>query len=274
MAEQNICHFIPFHKDYHSIHTINFVLEAKPQIYKGLKSDSLYKLYYVSKGSGYLHLPGKRTLITAGDLFFTFPTVPFAIESMDDFTYMYISFLGSRANMLLEKYQIHVKNYLFHGYEELESFWKEGLNVSSEFSDLMSESILLYTFAVLGSRISQCSIKESSKTNLVAAIKKYIDDNFSSVDFSMDTMSSELSYNKKYISSVFKRHMGTGISEYLNTIRIQNACTLAKQGFTSVNDIAFRCGFADPQYFSKVFKTKMGVSPRKYIRDASQEESA
>ena len=31
MMLDDVCHFIPFHKDYHSIHTINFVLETDPQ---------------------------------------------------------------------------------------------------------------------------------------------------------------------------------------------------------------------------------------------------
>ena len=51
----------------------------------------------------------------------------------------------------------------------------------------------------------------------------------------------------------------------LNTVRIQHACTLIEQGFTSVSDIASCCGYADPEYFSKVFRGKMGVSPGAYI---------
>lgn len=41
---------------------------------------------------------------------------------------------------------------------------------------------------------------------------------------------------------------------------------MARQGFTSVNDIAARCGYTDPQYFSRVFKSKMGIAPGMYIK--------
>ena len=47
--EENICHFISFHNDTQSIHTINFVLETKPQSYDRLKSESVYKMYYVCR---------------------------------------------------------------------------------------------------------------------------------------------------------------------------------------------------------------------------------
>ena len=100
---ENICHFVPYHKDYHSIHTINFVLETKPQPYSSLISQSVYKIYFVCGGKGNLHIPGKILSLSKGDIFFTFPGTPFCIETIEDFSYMYISFLGSRANMIMNK---------------------------------------------------------------------------------------------------------------------------------------------------------------------------
>ena len=112
--KQNICHFIPFHKDTYSIHTINFVLETKPQLYDRLKSESVYKMYYVCSGKGYIHTTGQITPLTQGDLFFTFPAASFAIESVENFTYMYISFIGLRGNMIMESLNISSNNFLFH----------------------------------------------------------------------------------------------------------------------------------------------------------------
>ena len=263
---KNVCHFIPYHKDYHSIHTIHFVLEIKPQIYHALKSESVYKMYYVCSGNGFIHTKGQIQPLSAGDVFFTFPAHPFSLESGEHFSYMYISFLGTRGNMIMEKLKISNHNFLFHNCNEVSSFWKNGLKTNSEMTDLISESILLYTFTFLAEKTVPLADKNTKNSNAFSLIKKYIDDNFSNTNFSLDIISSVLKYNKKYISAVFKKNMGMGIIEYLNTIRIQQACTMARQGFTSVNDIAACCGFADPQYFSKVFKRKMGVAPGIYIK--------
>lgn len=263
--QENICHFIPYHKDYHSIHTINFVLETKPQIYDSLKSQSVYKMYYVCNGTGFIHTPGRVQPLSEGDIFFTFPAAPFCIESGADFSYMYISFIGSRANMIMQKLKISKNNFLFSDCAKAYDFWKSGIGVNSELTDLISESILLYTFFFLGSKM--LTFEPGSRQNSAAqVIKKYVDDNFSVAGLSLESISDELSYNKKYISSVFKKDYGVGLVEYLNTIRIQHSCTLIKQGFTSVCDIAAYCGYSDPQYFSKVFKQKMGLSPSEYIR--------
>lgn len=262
--KQNICRFIPFHKDTYSIHTINFVLETKSQQYDRLKSESVYKMYYVCTGQGYIHTLGKITPLTQGDVFFTFPATSFAIESKENFTYMYISFVGLRGNMIMESLNIRSNNFLFHNADELQDFWEKGILESSKVMELISESVLLYTFSFLGNRLLPDNNEPKQQHN-VNLIKKYIDDHFTDHDFSLDNMSRELSYNKKYISYVFKKHFGIGIIEYLNTVRIQNACAMIEQGFTSVTDIADRCGYSDAQYFSKIFKAKMSIVPTQHI---------
>lgn len=270
--KQNICHFIPFHKDSYSLHTINFVLETKPQQYDRLKSESVYKMYYVCSGQGCIHTTGKITPLTQGDLFFTFPATSFAIESKESFTYMYISFIGLRGNMIMEGLNISNNNFLFHNADEIQDFWEKGISASPKVMELISESVLLYTFSFLGNKLLPDNNKPKQKHS-INLIKKYVDDHFTDHSFSLDSMSQELSYNKKYISYVFKKHFGIGIIEYLNTVRIQNACTMIEQGFTSVTDIADRCGYSDAQYFSKIFKAKTGVVPTKHIINVQTEKN-
>lgn len=263
--EENICCFIPFHKDYHSIHTIHFVLETKPQRYTALKSESAYKMHYVCSGHGLLHTVGRIQPVGEGDIFFTFPGDSFCIESVGPFQYMYISFIGQRGCMIMERLGINRQSFLFHQNQAVAEFWKSGLTARTDLSDLMSESVLLYTFAFLGNTLlSQPSSDRQS--SLAARVKKYVDDHFTEPLLSLEKISTALSYNRKYISSVFKKQMGIGLVEYLHTVRVQQACTMMEQGFTSISDVANRCGCPDAQYFSKIFKQKMGMSPAAYLK--------
>ena len=259
---KNICHFVPEHNTLHFIHTIHFVLETKPQFFSTLKTESVYKMHYVRSGKGTLHTMGQEHPLKKGDVFFTFPSLPFCIESGDDFSYMYISFLGARGNQIMESLDISKKNYLFHGCDDVYTVWNSGISIASQMSDLMSESILLYTFSYLGNK----NTTHHKNNNTALSIKKYVDDNFTDLDFSLKKIADSLSYNKKYISTVFKNEFGIGISEYVNTLRIQHACTLIKQGFTGINDIAFCSGYNDPQYFSRIFKQKQKITPSEYIK--------
>ena len=265
MAEQNVCRFVPREINDHSIHTVHFVLETKEQVYTGLRLKSLYTVYLVLQGTGKLHTRGEVLPLKRGDVFFSFPAEPFAIESVVDLQYTYISFLGARGNRIMDKLGISAKAPLYPGHEELETVWLQGLNSPAELSDIASEAVLLHTFAYLGSRLPEFSSRDEGRTDLISMIQKYVDEHFSDPDFSLERLGSDLKYNKKYLSTVFKRHVGVGIVEYLHTVRIQHACTMLKQGFTSVSDVALRCGYPDAQYFSKVFKRRMSISPREYM---------
>ena len=274
MAEQNVCRFVPREINDHSIHTVHFVLETKEQIYTGLRLKSLYTVYFVLQGTGKLHTRGEVLPLKQGDIFFSFPAEPFAIESVSDFRYMYISFLGARGNRIMDKLGISAKTPLYTDCGELETVWDQGLHSPAELSDIASEAVLLHTFAYLGGRLPEFSAHEEGRTDLISMIQKYVDEHFSDPDFSLERLGSDLKYNKKYLSTVFKRHVGVGIVEYLHTVRIQQACTMLKQGFTSVSDVALRCGYPDAQYFSKVFKRRMSISPREYLASIRSEDGS
>jgi len=109
VSEQNVCRFVPREINDHSIHTVHFVLETKEQVYTGLRLKALYTVYFVTQGEGKLHTKGEVRTVKQGDVFFSFPAEPFAIESVSDFRYMYISFLGARGNRILDKLGISPK---------------------------------------------------------------------------------------------------------------------------------------------------------------------
>lgn len=271
MKDNNICKFIPVHHSESIMNTINFVYETKEQSFDKLKISAVYIMNFVTEGKGWLHMAGSRYELEAGDIFFVLPAVPYCIESQENFKYLYISYIGIRANILMERLKIDSRHLLFKNFQTLHGFWQNALEISNLGNiDMLSESVLLYTFSMIENEITEpgCLAKGA---NSVLLIKKYIDENFSDTDMSLEKISREFSYNKKYISTAFKKQMKAGVCEYLNTVRIQNACTLIEQGFTCVKDIAFLCGYTDQMYFSKIFKKKLGASPREYMLNMSSE---
>ena len=167
--------------------------------------------------------------------------------------------------MIMEQLEIGSQKLVFHGMEEVEDYWVSSLNAASVMLDLRSESVLLYTFSVLGTRYLEHEESRPRSGNTVLQVKKYLDDNYADAELTLEKIGKELSYNKKYLSAAFKKEFRIGMTEYLNTIRIQHACTLMEQGFTSMKDIAQLCGYRDPLYFSRIFKKHMGISPREHM---------
>ena len=79
-------------------------------------------MHYVYSGSGILNTTDKQIELKKGDIFFTFPSLPFCVDSPNDFSCIYISFLGTRANMIMKKIGISQQNHYFPECNEVELF--------------------------------------------------------------------------------------------------------------------------------------------------------
>lgn len=161
----------------------------------------------------------------------------------------------------MEKIGISKYNPFFEGGEDLIPFWKKTVTDDRSILSLRSEGILLYTLSVLGEN----DFEQKESDGVALKVKKYIDEHFSDGQLSLNDIGTHFSYNSKYVSSVFKAAFGLGVSEYICSVRIHQARVLMEQGFTTVKDIAYQCGFSDQFYFSKVFKKTVGSSPKEYI---------
>ena len=62
----------------------------------------------------------------------------------------------------------------------------------------------------------------------------------------------------------FKRTMKTTFSDYVNTVRIDKACSKLTQTDKSIQDISIDCGFTSLTYFNRVFKQKKGNTPSNF----------
>ena len=76
----------------------------------------------------------------------------------------------------------------------------------------------------------------------------------------------ESGYSEDYIRSCFKVATGKTPNEFLTDVRIKHACFLINiyHNELSLAEISERCGYLDYIYFSKKFKSVMGMSPREY----------
>lgn len=260
----NICKFITTKNLNEDITPLNFVYEKNKTAEKNLSILSAFAIYIVTSGSGIFSTMHTEHSIKKGDIFITFPSMPFAIQNIQNLKYIYITFIGSRFNKLREKHKISKSNNFFTGNESLIPFWETAIQSANESNiSILSESVILYTIARLTEKEKKAPDK---KLNLAYAVKQKIDENYSDTNLSVITIAEELNYNDKYISTIFKKIFGTGFSDYLLDVRISHAIDFINAGLTNIKDIAFLCGFSDQFYFSKCFKKLKGIAPREFIK--------
>lgn len=69
-------------------------------------------------------------------------------------------------------------------------------------------------------------------------------------------------------SRSFHRLAGKPFTDYVNDLRIAEACMLLRQHDRPVADIAQRCGFATLSHFNRQFRLRVGTTPRAYRQKA------
>jgi AraC-like DNA-binding protein len=61
-----------------------------------------------------------------------------------------------------------------------------------------------------------------------------------------------------------KALLNINVNDYILNTRLQKAKYLLKNESTNIGEIASKTGFSSSAYFSSVFKTKVGVTPKEY----------
>jgi len=82
----------------------------------------------------------------------------------------------------------------------------------------------------------------------------------------VEDLAARVGWTPEHLSRSFVRHLGFTPKEAITRRRIDLACQLLLHGQQSVKEIAFEVGFADPNYFSRVFKATKAVSASDYRR--------
>ena len=263
--ERNICQFIPQAESGYTLIPLHFVLETKAPR-ENTEVLSVFRIHYVLEGSATLITSKGEYQLSEGSVFFCLPAKKYTLKAQKGFLYSYVSYFGSRASQLAEKIKLSESNCVFPNLSSLKILWSNALPVANKVTDLRAESVLLYTFSTIWESVNKDTPKDY-KTNVAVEAKKYADTHFSDPDLTLSRVCEILSYSAKYTSSMFVKHYQTGFSTYVNLIRIQHACSLFEQGYTSIKTVAFMCGFDDPLYFSKTFKSIKGLSPKAYVKD-------
>jgi len=73
-----------------------------------------------------------------------------------------------------------------------------------------------------------------------------------------------LNISPYYLSDLLKKETGRSASEHIHLFVLDRAKNRLLASSQSVSEIAYDLGFSYPQHFSKLFKTKTGMSPKDY----------
>lgn len=153
----------------------------------------------------------------------------------------------------------------------VENIEAEYLNNQDEFSKdiIISQLSTLFKYANRFYERQFLNRKELSN-DLLAQFNQQLNTYFESGQLqekgipSIEQIAEKMSISQRYLSDTLKKETGKTTTEHLQLYLIDEAKNILLKPNKSISEVAYELGFEYPQYFSRLFKRKEGISPSKF----------
>ncbi len=144
------------------------------------------------------------------------------------------------------------------------------IGYTQEFMSLKGEELIEFayrSFMLITSYVKvQSNIDYSN--HIVKATKEYLETHYTE-DISLESVAEQVNISPQYYSKLIKKTTGFNFIDWLSMLRVKKAKELLTNSNLTVKEVCFMVGYKDPNYFSRIFKKRIGITPSEYIKTSS-----
>jgi signal transduction histidine kinase/ligand-binding sensor domain-containing protein/AraC-like DNA-binding protein len=96
-----------------------------------------------------------------------------------------------------------------------------------------------------------------------------LEKNYIESQFSVDQFAKEMLVSQSLLYKKIKALTDLNITDFINSFKLKKAIELIKTTNDPLSEIAYKVGFNDPKYFSRIFKKFYGMSPSEFSKKQS-----
>ncbi|HWT73766.1 MAG TPA: AraC family transcriptional regulator [Mobilitalea sp.] len=101
--------------------------------------------------------------------------------------------------------------------------------------------------------------------HIVKATREYLENHYSD-DISLEDIAEQVNISPQYFSKLIKKTTGFNFIDWLSMLRVKKAKELLTNSNLTVKEVCFMVGYKDPNYFSRIFKKRIGLTPSEYVK--------
>lgn len=227
-----------------------------------------YLIHFVSSGRGQFRCNGQDYTIEAGGLFILFPDqlASYQADASDPWQYAWVGFNGTDARRLVNLTGFSQQQPVLVSRDPkcTESLLRRIADASGNTVAADTEMAgCLYQFLAHLIRLNEQNPTANAHQTYVANALRYIQYNYAN-DIGVTDIARYVGISRSQLYRAFLQDFGVSPHTYLQTYRINEACSLLHNPVYSIAEIAGSVGFNDPLYFSRVFKSIKGRTPTEY----------
>jgi len=143
----------------------------------------------------------------------------------------------------------------------------EEIALEKEISDRMRVELELEREALLDAGVS---LKETGDRDVLseAVFMKLFSDiaakHIGDSSYSIDNLASDLGVSRAQLFRKVKNESGSTPNELIQSMRLEKARIMLRDGGYNISEVAFAVGFTSPSYFSKCYKDRFGTAPKDF----------
>lgn len=228
-----------------------------------------YLIHYVSAGRGTFQCNQKTYSLCAGDLFLVFPgqLVSYRADPLEPWEYCWVGFNGTDARRLVTMAGFSKTVPVLHTRDDEVS--KRLLRIAEVSGNSAVHDAemagCLYLFLAQLIRLNEQNTVTDAHQEYVANALRFIQYNYAN-DIGVNDIARYVGISRSQLYRAFLQDFGVSPHHYLQTYRINEACSLLHTAGISIAEVAGSVGFNDPLYFSRVFKSIKNCTPSEYQR--------
>lgn len=113
-------------------------------------------------------------------------------------------------------------------------------------------------------------ITDKNDDEFCGRLAKIMTKHFSNAQFSMDDFAEEMAMSRSAFYVKVNEVTGDTPNKYMRSFRLKKATDLLLNDKSTIEEVAYMCGFKDAGYFSKLFKAEFGMTPKEYKSRATK----
>ncbi len=219
------------------------------------------RLYFVSKGSGYLKTEDQYVEMTPGNVYL----IPINCKFSCGCKYLEKAFFHINVSTV-EKYDLffNIDKIYSLPFSEKDFETLKTLLASENYLDMLKlKMIITETLIKFSNTYSFNRVAVKKYSSLTENVIKYIENN-TSVKTTVSDISKVLFVSESKIRNVFKKEMNMPIGKYIDDMIFIKARQLLSDSSNSISAVSTKLGFCDQFYFSRRFKEKFDLTPSEF----------
>ncbi|WP_284239512.1 helix-turn-helix domain-containing protein [Paenibacillus glycanilyticus] len=229
-----------------------------------------FQLIYITGGKGYFRFQDETVEVASGSLVIYAPGQPqqYSYYAEDGTEVYWIHFTGYGAYELLRQSGLLEQSvYTVGVMEEVVVLFKkmiQELNSHRPLAGQLVTAYLLEMIALLGRRLQTgdepgAQGRHPDINQMIAYIHEKYSDNLS-----ISELAAECSLSVFRFIHKFKEVTGMTPMKYITEIRMNEAKKLLSESSLHVKEVAAVVGYDNPLYFSRIFRSTVGIPPSEY----------